>query len=96
MLKVRVIGSENCDKCRQLIRQYKKVGLPVERYDADAPENQKQLDAWKIINMPVVQIVDEKGKKLEQFRWGRVIPETIRRHMKKHEKALKVENVANS
>ena len=29
-------------------------------YDADAEENQDDLDTWKIVKLPVVQIVDVK------------------------------------
>ena len=51
------------------MKRLKKQGYAFIIYDADDKKNTKQLDAWKIDAMPVVQIVDDEDdfKVLHQF-----------------------------
>jgi len=69
MLRARVIKSQGCFKCKIYLKQLKKQNYDFIIYDADNKANEKQLDAWKINAMPVVQIVDDEAdfKVLYQF-----------------------------
>lgn len=60
MLKPRIIKSINCDRCRIYLKQLAAQKYEHLIYDADLPENTKELDGWKINVMPVIQIVDVK------------------------------------
>lgn len=71
MLKARVIKSEGCHICKSYLKILSKQGYDYLIYDADVKENQKELDGWKITQMPVVQIVDELGKVCYQYPAGR-------------------------
>ncbi len=72
MLKVRVIKSVGCFKCKNYLKQLRKQNYDFIIYDADDDKNQKELDAWKINAMPVVQIVDDEDdfKVVHQFTPG--------------------------
>ena len=70
LLKTRIIGSRDCPKCAIMKSICEKYKISYEMYDADVQENQKQLDEWNIEEMPVIQIIDEFGKKLHQFMPG--------------------------
>lgn len=61
MFQVRVIKSEGCFKCKNYLKILTAQKYSFVIYDADLPENQKQLDDWKIDAMPVVQIIDQKN-----------------------------------
>lgn len=66
---VRIVGTEDCLKCRAF-RQYLDVAkYPYEFYDADRQEVQSQLDEWQITEMPVLQIL-RQGEKVHQFMPG--------------------------
>lgn len=60
MLKPRIIKSAGCPRCKIYLKTLAKQNYDCIIYDADLPENQKELDSWKINVMPVVQIVDVK------------------------------------
>ncbi len=81
MLKPRIIKSETCPRCKLYLKQLTQQRVEFLIYDADAEENQKQLDAWRISSMPVVQIVDvkEDGSQelIEQMPAGRIKPRTL-------------------
>ena len=65
-LKFRIIKSNTCKKCIFYIPQLQQQGYQFDIYDGDAPENQKQLDEWRITEFPIVQIVDENNNLIEQ------------------------------
>lgn len=71
---IRIVKSKDCPRCRAYIKQLDTVGFKYSVYDADAPENQKQLDEWKIDIMPVVQVIKEDGSLLEQLSRGEFSP----------------------
>lgn len=77
MLRVRVIVSKNCKVCKVYLPRLDKVNYSYETYDGDAKENQRQLDEWKIVEFPVVQIVDADGNLLHQFPKGPLAPRAI-------------------
>lgn len=72
MLKPRVIKSSNCPRCKMYLKTLSKQKYEYLVYDADLPENQKELDTWKINMMPVVQIVDVKDDGTQEmvFQFG--------------------------
>ncbi|MHA2279375.1 MAG: hypothetical protein ACXAC5_00580 [Promethearchaeota archaeon] len=73
MLKVRVIKSEGCFRCKNYLKQLKLQNFDHLIYDADLKENQEELNKWKVDMMPVVQIVDDEAefKVVHQFPPGR-------------------------
>lgn len=77
MLKFRVIKKDNCHICKNYLRTLDLQKVDYVLYDADAAENQQQLDDWKVDILPVVQIIDQKEDgsvaMLHQFRAGRII-----------------------
>ena len=64
MLITRIIKTRECLVCDFWLPRLDKQNFPYELYDADAPENQKQLDEWKVDDCPVIQIVErtERGE----------------------------------
>jgi len=58
-----------------------KFAMQYENYDADDPLHQKQLDEWKVINMPVLQIINESNSVLFQFPPGQPGINTIKLKM---------------
>ena len=94
MLKPRIIKSVNCDRCCIYLKQLNAQNYEHLIYDADLPENTKELDSWKINNMPVIQIVDVKEngtqEMIHQFPPGpycaRIINAKIKALNKKREK----------
>lgn len=69
---VRVISSKECHKCQDYKNELDSLGFKFVIFDADAEENQQQLDAWYIDDMPVVQIVQpETNIVLYQFPPGK-------------------------
>lgn len=71
ILNVRVITSEECPKCKSYKEELDAAKFSYTVFDADAEENQDQLDKWYIDDMPVVQIVDESGNVKVQFPPGK-------------------------
>ncbi len=61
MVIVRIVKSDDCLICASYIPRLQKQGYEFEIYDGDAPQNEKQLDEWKIDEFPVVQIVYRDG-----------------------------------
>jgi len=59
---VRIVKSNDCPICASYIPRLQKQGYKFDLYDGDAPQNEKQLDEWKIDKFPVVQIVYRDGK----------------------------------
>ena len=65
-MKIRIIGKEDCKYCNALRQSYSMQQVDFEYWDGDKDELQDQLDEMGIINMPVIQIVDDK----EQVLWA--------------------------
>lgn len=83
-MRVRVISSDNCPICQDYLRRLQQQrDFSFEIYDGRAPENQSQLDQWRITEMPVVQIVKEDGTVMHQFLSGGVSTRTIQHIMNK-------------
>ena len=86
MLSFRVITKESCLKCKFYIKVLKHHGYQFETFDANAKENQKQLDVWRITNMPVVQIIEHQEDAevvvLFQFGFGQISPRVLNRTIK--------------
>ncbi len=57
MLITRIIKTRECSICDLWLPRLDKQDFQYEIYDADAPENQKELDDWGIDDLPVIQIV---------------------------------------
>ncbi len=72
MLTARIVTSDSCPKCKFYIKALARQKYKFEKYDADAKANQKQLDEWRITNMPVVQIIENKdnGDPIVWFQFG--------------------------
>jgi len=87
MLRPRVIKSVGCFKCKNYLKQLQLQKYEFLIYDADLPENQEQLDTWKIDAMPVVQIIDDEddNKVVHQFPPGRYSPRVINAKIKEKE-----------
>jgi len=67
-----IISEDGCLAGRNFhyIEQLENQNYDFEVYDADAPENSDQLDAWGVESTPVVQIISEDGDVLFQFSEG--------------------------
>lgn len=88
-LKPRIIKSAGCPRCKIYLKTLAKQGYEHLIYDADLPQNQKELDQWKINMMPVVQIVEEKDGSYDvvhQFPPGQFAPRAINAKIKALEK----------
>jgi arsenate reductase-like glutaredoxin family protein len=81
MLGLRIIKSKDCLVCKNYLPRLDKSGIVYELYDADDPANQKQLDEWKIDDLPVVQIVNSNGSIKYQFPHGAYSPTVLRYKM---------------
>jgi len=68
-LRARIIKSDNCPRCKSYLERLKKLKFEHLIYNVDdaTPEQKKDLDGWRIIDMPVVQIVDDEGKVVDQM-----------------------------
>jgi glutaredoxin len=67
---VRIISSKNCSKCKGYLSRLDKQGFKYQVYDSDDPANKKQLDEWRITDLPVIQIVDDGGNVAYPFPAG--------------------------
>lgn len=68
MLKIQIISSKNCELCQAYLQRLKKLNFEdYQIYSADDSSHAKQLDEWKITDMPIVQIVDEQGSEKYRF-----------------------------
>ncbi len=87
MLKARVIKKSNCEICSGYMRRLDKMGFDYETYDTDEG-NVADMDAWRIADLPVIQIVDEHGKVHYQWPYskGGISPRAIRHKIKDLEK----------
>lgn len=63
-MRIRIIGVEDCPRCRALRESYAANGQDFEYWDADADEHEAALDAMGVDNVPVVQILSDDGKVL--------------------------------
>lgn len=62
MLEIQIITSKECNFCASFLKRLSKLNFTdFVEYDADDPSKKTELDAWRITNLPVVQIVDEEG-----------------------------------
>lgn len=61
MLTTRIVTRDGCPICKFYIKTLSKQKYQFEQYDADVKENQKQLDGWRITDMPVVQIIEHQS-----------------------------------
>ena len=88
-LQVRIIASENASilQFRRLSMRgsiggvegvWNDLGLEYEFYNADDPDNKKELDKWRIDMLPVVQIVDGSDVVQFQFEPGMIFSDKIR------------------
>ena len=72
-LGIRIISSKECQKCKAFLKELDLNKVVYTVYDADAEENESQLDDWEIVDMPVVHIVDlDTGKIMHPFQPGRI------------------------
>jgi len=95
MLRVRVIGSKDCPRCGRLLKQYEKVGFDCVHYNADDSNNQAELDKWHVVDMPVVDIIDDRGHILKRFAPKQEPrPKIIKYWLRNFESDLKVKNLA--
>jgi len=67
---VRIISSKNCPRCKGYLLRLDKQGFKYQIYDSDDPKNKGQLDAWRITDLPVIQIIDESEKVRYSFPAG--------------------------
>ena len=64
-MRIRVVKSETCDNCKKYLNHLEKLGFTdYDLYDADDPKNQKDLDAWGITDMPIIQIYDPETSRV--------------------------------
>ena len=70
MFKVRVITKATCYICKSYTSRLKSQGFQFETVDADDPAWQTKFDEWKISDVPVVQILDEQGNRVDQLAVG--------------------------
>ena len=81
MLSTRIVTSDSCPQCKFYIKVLNRQKYQFEIFDANAKENQKQLDVWRITNMPVVQIIEHQEDAevvvLFQFGSGQISPRAI-------------------
>lgn len=84
---VRIITKESCPKCKSYLQRLDAQGFQYFKYDADADANQKQLDEWKVDEIPVVQVLSaDQTKVLHQFAPGTFSPRAINYKIKELEK----------
>jgi hypothetical protein len=78
MLQPRIIKNKDCPICAAYMKRLDKLSIKYITLDT-TEEDSKQLDAWKITNMPIVQIIDENKKVLWQFPFspGGISPRAI-------------------
>jgi len=69
MLIVRIIKTQECSICEMWLPRLDQQGFLYETFDADALGNQKQLDEWKIDDLPVVQIVNRANDDTETVKY---------------------------
>lgn len=69
MIHARVIKSNNCARCQAYTNRLDALKFPYLVYNVDnvTSEQQKELDTWRITDMPIVQLVDDTGKVVEQM-----------------------------
>ncbi len=59
-MRIRIIKSETCDNCKKYLNHLDKLGFTdYDLYDADDPQNQKELDVWGIDDMPIIQVYED-------------------------------------
>ena len=76
----RIITRAECKICKAYIDRLRKAGYDFQIME-ESPENSKQLDEWKIEQVPVVQIlVDGKLVPGGQMPSGTFSPLAIRKH----------------
>jgi len=76
-IKTRIIKSNKCFFCKKYLKTLSQQNYDFTIYDADDSANQKQLDEWKVSDMPVVQLVSEDGSVLWQFPPGQLSTRSI-------------------
>ena len=68
MLKIQIITSQECELCKAFLKRLAKLDFTeFQEYSADDLSNKSQLDQWRIVDMPVVQIVNDDGKEIYRF-----------------------------
>jgi len=89
MLKARVIKSKNCPRCAAYLTRLNKLKFPYITYDV-AEGNKEDLDKWRIIDIPIVQLVDETGRVHFQFKYVQQgwSPRAIKHKIKEIEKGM--------
>lgn len=76
-LFIRIIKRQNCPICEPYLPRLTAAGVEFSIYDADATENQDELDKWNIDELPVVQITDENNNVKFQFPPGTFSPRNL-------------------
>ena len=88
MYKIRLISSESCKICSYYKKVLARYNVSYELYDADNKDNQKELDSWRISQMPVIQIIND-NKVVYQFPPGQPAPRQMDLKIKMLEKEEK-------
>ena len=76
-MKLRVITSEGCHKCKFYLKVLSKANFEFETLSGDDEKNDDKLDAWRITEYPVVQIISN-GEVRFQFPPGQIRPQLLR------------------
>ena len=65
---IQIVTSKQCPFCEAFLKRLAKLNFDeFEEYDADDPANKDELDAWHIVDMPIVQIVNNSGEVKYRF-----------------------------
>ena len=54
-IKIRIIGADNCEKCKALVKLYKFQAMDFDFMDGNAKENEEFCDKWNVDKLPHVQ-----------------------------------------
>lgn len=59
--KIKIWGTDACEKCKCLLRGLNLIGVKYEYYDADTEESNIFLDGFGVDVLPFVQLEDDRG-----------------------------------
>jgi len=83
-LVLRVIGSDNCVRCRAYMSALEKQKIQFVFMDANDKEHRDEFNQWSVHELPVVQIVEKKDDKHSlrfQFQPGPVSSRVVKYRM---------------
>ena len=66
-MSIRVIGVDTCKHCRNLVKKYNAQKVDYEYWDGDDENIKPKLNKMGILDFPVIQIVDNKGRVIHTF-----------------------------